>query len=371
MSLEGARLARERRRRVRRLRRRLGRAAQRHALAVAEGRRSRRTARSRSTRCARPTRSRSRRWPRAASTSCSIETIFDTLNAKAAIVAAQEAAPDASALALVHRDRHERPQPFGPDRRGVLDVGRARGAARRRRQLLARREGDAAVRRGPRARRADVRRVPSERRPPERVRHATTSCPADTSRYLREFARDGLVNLVGGCCGTTPDHVRAIVDVTRGLTPRHVPRDAPAPRFSGLEPFEIGPDTGFVMIGERTNVTGSARFRRLVEADDFAGAVDVALEQVRGGANLLDVNMDADLLDSVAGDDDVPQLPRHRAGGRAAADRRRQLALVGARGRAEVPSGQGRRQLDLASRRARRRSSSRRGRSAATARASS
>src|SRR5207244_8609721 len=68
---------------------------------------------------------------------------------------------------------------------------------------------------------------------------------------------------------------------------------------SGLEPFEIGPDTGFVMIGERTNVTGSARFRRMVEADDWAGAADVALEQVRGGANFLDVNMDADLLDSV------------------------------------------------------------------------
>ena len=71
------------------------------------------------------------------------------------------------------------------------------------------------------------------------------------------------------------------------------------PRFSGLEPFEIGPDTGFVMIGERTNVTGSARFRRLVEAGDYGAAVEVALEQVRGGANLLDVNMDADLLDSV------------------------------------------------------------------------
>src|SRR5215213_4479429 len=70
------------------------------------------------------------------------------------------------------------------------------------------------------------------------------------------------------------------------------------PRWSGLEPFEIGPDTGFVLIGERTNVTGSARFRRLIEADDFTGAVEVALEQVRGGANVLDVNMDADLLES-------------------------------------------------------------------------
>jgi 5-methyltetrahydrofolate--homocysteine methyltransferase len=143
--------------------------------------------------------------------------------------------------------------------------------------------------------------------------------PADTSRYLGEFARDGLVNLVGGCCGTTPDHVRAIVDVTRGQSPRQVPARRPAPRYSGLEPFEIGPDTGFVMVGERTNVTGSARFRRLVEAGDFGGAVDVALEQVRGGANLLDVNMDADLLDSeramttflnyVATEPEVARLP--------------------------------------------------------------
>src|SRR3989440_3721615 len=122
--------------------------------------------------------------------------------------------------------------------------------------------------------------------------------PADTSRFLGEFARDGLVNVVGGCCGTTPEHVKAIVDKTRGLTPRRVPNRRKTTALSGLEPFEIFPDTTFVMIGERTNVTGSARFRRLVEADDFAGAVDVALEQVRGGANILDVNMDADLLES-------------------------------------------------------------------------
>ena len=82
------------------------------------------------------------------------------------------------------------------------------------------------------------------------------------------------------------------------MKPRELPTAERRTRFSGLEPFEIGPDTGFVMVGERTNVTGSARFRRLIEADDFQGAVDVALEQVRGGANLLDVNMDADLLDS-------------------------------------------------------------------------
>src|SRR5262249_58265845 len=78
-----------------------------------------------------------------------------------------------------------------------------------------------------------------------------------------------------------------------------LPGQRRATRWSGLEPFEIGPDTGFVVIGERTNVTGSARFRTRIEADDFTGAVEIALEQVRGGANLLDVNMDADLLDSV------------------------------------------------------------------------
>jgi 5-methyltetrahydrofolate--homocysteine methyltransferase len=122
--------------------------------------------------------------------------------------------------------------------------------------------------------------------------------PADTSRYLGEFARSGLVNVVGGCCGTTPDHVVAIRDQTEGLSPRRVPERQARPRFSGLEPFEIERDTGFVMIGERTNVTGSARFRRLVEADDYTGAVAVALEQVQGGANLIDVNMDADLLDA-------------------------------------------------------------------------
>src|SRR5207253_3218438 len=122
--------------------------------------------------------------------------------------------------------------------------------------------------------------------------------PHDTSRLLREFAQDGLVNIVGGCCGTTPEHTRSIVDAAEGLTPRHVPPKRRETAFSGLEPFAIGPDTGFVMIGERTNVTGSARFRRLIEAYDFQGAVDVALEQVRGGANILDVNMDADLLDS-------------------------------------------------------------------------
>ncbi len=122
--------------------------------------------------------------------------------------------------------------------------------------------------------------------------------PGETARLLAEFAGAGLVNIVGGCCGTTSAHITQIAAAVSGMTPRPLPGAAPQTRFSGLETFAIGPDTGFVMIGERTNVTGSRRFRRLIEAGDHQGAVDVALEQVRGGANLLDVNMDADLLDS-------------------------------------------------------------------------
>jgi 5-methyltetrahydrofolate--homocysteine methyltransferase len=122
--------------------------------------------------------------------------------------------------------------------------------------------------------------------------------PATTSQLLREFAEAGLVNAVGSCCGSDPEFTRVIRAAVEGVPPRQVPEVPARTRFSGLEPFEIGPDTTFVMIGERTNVTGSARFRRLIEAEDYAGALDVALEQVRGGANLLDVNMDAGLLDS-------------------------------------------------------------------------
>ncbi len=123
--------------------------------------------------------------------------------------------------------------------------------------------------------------------------------PSTTSKLLRQFAEEGLVNGVGGCCGTTPEHVREIALAVEGLRPRTPPPRSTQPRFSGLEPFAIGPDTNFVMVGERTNVAGSARFRRLIEADDYQEALEVALEQVRGGANLLDVNMDADLLDGV------------------------------------------------------------------------
>jgi len=121
-----------------------------------------------------------------------------------------------------------------------------------------------------------------------------------TSTLLHEFAADGFVNMVGGCCGTTPDHIRAIAARLDGVAPRKPPRVDRLTRFSGLEPLVIRPDANFMMVGERTNVTGSKKFAELVKAGDYARAVDVALEQVRSGANILDVNMDEGMLDGVA-----------------------------------------------------------------------
>ncbi len=226
-----------------------------------------------------------------------IETIFDTLNAKAALVAASEVAPELplwiSFTAIDRSGRNlsgqtveafwisvEHADPL------LVGVNCSLGATEMRPFI----EGLAQV--AP----TFTSCHPNAGLPNELGLHDEQ--PGDTSRFLRAFAEDGLVNLVGGCCGTTPEHTREIARAVEGLPPRRLPERRRLPRFSGLEPFVIDPDTGFVVVGERTNVTGSARFRRLIEADDFQGAVDVALEQVRGGANLLDVNMDADLLDA-------------------------------------------------------------------------
>ncbi len=226
-----------------------------------------------------------------------VETIFDTLNAKAALVAAREVAPELplwiSFTAIDRSGRNlsgqtveafwisvEHADPL------IVGVNCSLGATEMRPFI----EGLAHVSA------TYTSCHPNAGLPNELGLHDEE--PGDTSRFLRAFAEDGLVNIVGGCCGTTPEHTREIVRAVDGLPPRRVPERARLPRFAGLEPFVIDPDTGFVVVGERTNVTGSAKFRRLIEADDFQGAVAVALEQVRGGANLLDVNMDADLLDA-------------------------------------------------------------------------
>jgi 5-methyltetrahydrofolate--homocysteine methyltransferase len=122
--------------------------------------------------------------------------------------------------------------------------------------------------------------------------------PDDTGGYLGEFAASGFVNIVGGCCGTTPEHVAAIAKAVSGKTPRTPASPERFTQFSGLETLTIRPDSNFQMIGERTNVTGSIRFARLIRSGNYAEAAAVALDQVRGGANLVDVNMDEGMLDS-------------------------------------------------------------------------
>jgi 5-methyltetrahydrofolate--homocysteine methyltransferase len=117
-------------------------------------------------------------------------------------------------------------------------------------------------------------------------------------RILAEFAREGWLNMVGGCCGTTPDHIAAIARAVAPYKPRKIPAPSPHTRYAGLEPFVIRPDSNFTMVGERTNVTGSRRFARLIKARDYETAAEVAREQVDGGANLIDVNMDEGRLEA-------------------------------------------------------------------------
>src|SRR5580704_18432856 len=225
-----------------------------------------------------------------------VETIFDTLNAKAAIAAAKDAAPDLPlwiSVTIVDLSGRtlsgqtveafwtaiEHAQPL------IVGVNCSLGAAELRPHVaeLSRLAG------------TYVSSHPNAGLP--NAFGGYDQQPEETAALLRGFAEAGLVNVVGGCCGTTPPHIELISAAVAGLERRSVPGRRATSQFSGLETFEIGPDTGFVMIGERTNVAGSARFRRLIEAGDNQAAVDVALQQVRGGANLLDVNMDADLLD--------------------------------------------------------------------------
>ena len=226
-----------------------------------------------------------------------IETIFDTLNGKAAIAAVKEVAPDVPlfvSVTIVDRSGRnlsgqtveafwtsvEHAEPF------AAGVNCSLGATEMRPYIN------------------DLSRVapvyvicyPNAGLP--NAFGGYDEQPPQTSKLLRDFAESGFLNGAGGCCGTGPEHIRRIREAMEGVPARKVPHRSARTRFSGLEPFEIGPDTNFVLIGERTNVTGSARFRRLVESGDFTGAVKVALDQVRGGANLIDVNMDADLLDS-------------------------------------------------------------------------
>jgi 5-methyltetrahydrofolate--homocysteine methyltransferase len=122
--------------------------------------------------------------------------------------------------------------------------------------------------------------------------------PEYMAEQIEGFARDGYVNIVGGCCGSTPDHIRAIAEAVARHKPRQAPKIETKLRLSGLEPFTLTDDIPFVNIGERTNVTGSARFRKLITAGDYEAALEVARDQVNNGAQIIDINMDEGLIDS-------------------------------------------------------------------------
>ena len=141
----------------------------------------------------------------------------------------------------------------------------------------------------------------------------------EMQQYIREFATSNFVNIIGGCCGTTPEHINAMAEGVKGIAPRVIPTLPGYTQLSGLEPLTIRPETNFVNIGERTNVTGSKKFARLIKSGDYAEALSVAQQQVEGGAQIIDVNMDEGLLDSkeamviflnlIASEPDISKLP--------------------------------------------------------------
>ena len=232
-----------------------------------------------------------------------IETIFDTLNAKAAIFACEEVFAERGVrlplmvsgtitdrsgrtlsgqtpTAFWHSVRHARPFTIG--------LNCALGASAMR-EHLAEMSGVADTL---------VCAYPNAGLPNAFGQYDES--PEAMAAQIAEFARDGLVNIVGGCCGSTPEHIRAIAEAVRNVKPRPIPTIAPLMRLSGLEPFTLTSDIPFVNIGERTNITGSAKFRKLITGGDYSGALAVARDQVANGAQVIDINMDEGLIDSQA-----------------------------------------------------------------------
>ncbi|MFY9768709.1 MAG: methionine synthase [Xanthobacteraceae bacterium] len=251
-----------------------------------------------------------------------IETIFDTLNAKAAIYAiAEEFAARATSVPVMISgtitDRSGRflsgqtPEAFWNSiaHAAPFSVGLncALGATQMRAHIAElSRVADALICAYPNA------GLPNE------FGHYDEG-PAEMAASLGEFAESGLVNIIGGCCGTTPEHIRAIARAVEGKPPRPIPKIAPRLRLSGLEAFTLTPEIPFVNVGERTNVTGSARFRKLVTSGDYSAALAVARDQVENGAQIIDINMDEGLLDSekamttflnlIAAEPDIARVP--------------------------------------------------------------
>src|SRR6266446_6624023 len=251
-----------------------------------------------------------------------IETIFDTLNAKAAIYAIAEIADARGARVPVMisgtiTDRSGRllsgqtPAAFWNSVRHAVPLSIGLNCA------LGAKEMRAHIAEISRLADTLVCAYPNAGLPNEFGRYDES--PEFMAELLGEFASAGLVNVVGGCCGTTPEHIHAIAQAVAGIAPRVIVDVPPLLRLSGLESFALTPEIPFVNVGERTNVTGSARFRKLIKNGDYTAALDVARDQVENGAQIIDVNMDEGLLDSeqamvtflnlVAAEPDIARVP--------------------------------------------------------------
>jgi len=251
-----------------------------------------------------------------------IETIFDTLNAKAAVVAAEQVfAEKGVRLPLMISGTitdlsgrtlsGQTPEAFWNSLRHARPFSIGLNCA------LGAREMRAHIQELSRVADTLVCAYPNAGLPNEFGLYDES--PEAMAALVGEFAASGLVNVVGGCCGTTPAHIAAIARAVAGKAPRVAPEVEPRLRLSGLEPFTLTDDIPFVNVGERTNVTGSAKFRKLITAGDYAAALDVARDQVANGAQIIDVNMDEGLLDSkqvmtdflnlVAAEPDIARVP--------------------------------------------------------------
>lgn len=251
-----------------------------------------------------------------------IETIFDTLNAKAAIYAVQEyferegvelpimisgTITDASGRTLSGQTTEAFYNSLAHAKPLSIGLNCALGAKELRQY----------VQELSRVAECHVSAHPNAGLPNEFGEYDET--PEQMIAVVKEFAESGLVNIIGGCCGTTPGHIKAIADEMTKHQPRKIPDIEPACRLSGLEPFNITADSLFVNVGERCNVTGSAKFKRLIVEGDYDTALEVALEQVENGAQVIDINMDEGMLDAeaaivrflnlIAGEPDISRVP--------------------------------------------------------------
>lgn len=232
-----------------------------------------------------------------------IETIFDTLNAKAAIFAARQAIEEAGIdlpiiISGTITDASGRTLSGQTTEAFWNSVCHARPLAVGLNCALGAKQLRPYVEELSRIADVYVSAYPNAGLPNAFGEYDEAAC--ETAELIREFATSGFVNIVGGCCGTTPEHIRHIREAVTGLPPRKPPQIEKRLRLAGLEPVSIGADSLFVNVGERTNVTGSAKFRRLIEADDYNAALDVARQQVVSGAQVIDINMDEGMLDSEA-----------------------------------------------------------------------